>query len=472
MASNSIGKWSAQATLDANGFTSGIQKMQNSVRGFVQGPSGLGLLTNLPAALGINSIQGTFSRLNDTLERELNLGFLNDQLGTTVEWLSSLRTVASENSVNADQFASGMERMNQVLGQARLGSSEALETFTRLGLSMEQIESQGFQETFMQAARALSQMPDRAARARTAMELFGRGGAANMLRFVRDLDQSMADVQARGGFTTAEDLARFEEMDNAIDRMATRWETMWKNWLSTIAPAVTTLLEGLTPDANAPEGSTQSMAAAFWGGFGTGLRQMLLTGFAPDVVAGILAPAGAPTAPPGGAQAAAAQGGSAGPSGFGTFLAGLENQIRGVFGAMSDVAREMMEAQREAARIIEQTQTPFERFQADVTRYNELLQMGQLTQDQFNRAVGMGFERLTQGLADAPGVGSLDEGSAEVAEILANAQNPQLNVMQTMLNIQQQELAAMQRNNEIAAQIAGALNVQNQEFVGRDLPRL
>jgi hypothetical protein len=246
MASNSIGKWSAQAFLDATGFTSGITKMMGGIQAFVKGPNGIGMLTNLPAALGLSSIEGVFSRLNDTLERELDLGFLNDQLGTSIEFLSTLRTVAGENSVGADQFSAGMARMNQVIGQAIMGGESEIATLERLGLTMEEIQNQNFEETFMKAARGLAAITDRAVRARTAMELFGRQGGGNMLRFVTGLDGAFSDAQSRGGFTTEEDLRRFKEMDDAIDRMTTAWENMWRRWLSAVAPTLTDLANGMS----------------------------------------------------------------------------------------------------------------------------------------------------------------------------------------------------------------------------------
>lgn len=269
MASTNVGKWSVTAGVDAGAFGTGVNamtrdtaRMERSVKkGFtgmeqaVDGALGgvgasislFGMrvgFQSLSMASVVNTIKQTWQGLGETLDKEIDLAFLADQLGTTIEFLSTLRTVAGENSVEATQFSAGMERLNQQLGQARMGSAEALAPFTRLGITIDQIQGQDFQATFMQIARGLENIPDRAVRARTAMELFGRGGAGGMLRFVQGLDSSIADVQARGGFTTQTDLDRFQEMNTAIDRMSTTWDNLWRGFLSTTAPLVSRVMEG------------------------------------------------------------------------------------------------------------------------------------------------------------------------------------------------------------------------------------
>lgn len=221
---------------------------------------------SLPQLLGITSIQQIGSQLNQTLEQELELGHLNDLLGTSVEWLSALRTVASENSVSGEQFTQALNRMNQTLGRAIEGSSEARETFSALGLDWRQMRDQGFERNFMAIADAFGAIEDRSVRARLAVELFGREGGSRMLRQFQEggegLRRAMADARGRGAITTAEDQQRFRDLDNAIDRITTNWRQTWVDFMSTTAPALTRLFNRIADILEGPRLRTLLLRAS------------------------------------------------------------------------------------------------------------------------------------------------------------------------------------------------------------------
>lgn len=269
MANNNIGKWSVAAGVDAGSFGTGVnsmvkdtQRAEKSVRAGFSGMEqavdgalgGVGAsmslfgmrvgFQSLSVASVVNSLKQTWSGLQETLGQEIDLAFLNDELGTTLEWLSSLRTLASENSTTQEQFTGAMQRFNQQLGQASLGSSEAIRAFQRLGLTVEELQGLSFEQKFQRAASALAGMEDRTQRARLAMELFGRGGAAGMLRLVDNLGERLQDVRERGGFTTQGANQRFQELNTSIDRMSTTWSNLWREFLGTTAPLVSRVMEG------------------------------------------------------------------------------------------------------------------------------------------------------------------------------------------------------------------------------------
>lgn len=258
MAGNTnIGKWSGQATLDAGGFAKGARQVERSaqtmgsrlekifgqVGATVRFPGFAVGFSSLTTALGVQAGRGLGEGINQELQKNLNLGFLNDQLGTSIEWLSKLQTVTAENSVSQEQFITGMQKLHATLGEASMGGAAQMEIFERLGVSMEKIRGQSFDATFEEIAGALSRVESRAERARLATELFGRGEGARMLRSLRGgregLAAAMGDVETRGGFQTTEGQARLEELDNAMDRVTTAWDNAWRNFLTATAPALT-----------------------------------------------------------------------------------------------------------------------------------------------------------------------------------------------------------------------------------------
>lgn len=502
MAGNSIGKWSAQATLDAKGFQSGIQQMQSSIRGFVQGPNGIGMLTNLPSALGISSIQGVLSRISDTIESELDFGFLADQLGAPLSFLHQLRVIAGENSVEADQFTSAMERMNQVLGQARLGSAEAVETFGRLGISIEDLRDQDFQTLFLRAARSLDGMTDRAVRARIAVELFGRQGAANMLRFVRDIDGALADMEERGiGEGADRALERINELDTALDTLSTRWDEFWRRGLAAAAPALTGLLDllvtGFTVNHDDLGSFGQSALVNPFFQLTFGMMELddsvreagqhvkdvggeIKNVFIEDINAFKNAIQETADAAQNAAfslggfigeiadqvAAGAAQGAATGESPFRPQFPSPDS-----LPTDEEFQEERRRAERDADRFIEAGRSPFERFQEDVQRLRELFESADLTEEQMNRGIANALNQLQQTIPEAADVGSLDAGSAEVAAIIAHANDPQLTALHAIEAAERMHTEAVNRNTIAVEAVRRMLERQNEQ-AARALPNL
>lgn len=256
-AASSIGKWSVQAGIDARGMQTGAQQAIQSAKGLESSLEGvfgrMGAAVKFPgisigfenvmSAIGLQSGRQFLEGFTQTVDENLELGFLNDRLGTSVEWLSGLQTVANEVSINSEQFGSAMNRLNMRMGEASLGSAEARRSFSQLGLEWDRLSTQGFEQNFSAIAEALSQVENRSERARLAQELFGRGEGQRILRLMeggaRGLAAAMDDVHARGGFITAEGLSRLQAADDAMDRVTTALSSSWRSFVTTTAPAVT-----------------------------------------------------------------------------------------------------------------------------------------------------------------------------------------------------------------------------------------
>lgn len=254
MAQN-LGKWIQEATVDARGFQTGVRSMIDSSRNAQNQLSSIfdriSATVNLSpttflSGLSIGGFMQQFQRATETAE---NIGFLNDQLGTSIEWLTALRTAAGESGIRAEQFEGSIQRLQQTIGNAALGSTEAQATFRDLGLSWERLRTQRFETTFAQVAGALAGIEDRSVRARLSMELFGREGGRVMQRLTaggaEGVAATIADLQGRGGFMTQADLDRLLQAANALDSMATRSANFGRNLMSAVAPFITGILEGL-----------------------------------------------------------------------------------------------------------------------------------------------------------------------------------------------------------------------------------
>lgn len=254
MAANNIGKWSGQATLDAGGFSAGVKAMEKSAQQARQGvgkqfkgleqsiesvTGGIGAsirfgnfalgFSNAGLAIGLQMGRQLASSVMGTIDKEVEFGFLNDQIGTSIEWLSGFRTVASEAGISGDRFTSAIGRLHQTLGNAALGSSEARGAFRNIGLTWDDLAGQNFDDQLLRISDAMGATENRAVRARVATELFGREGGRQFIRLMQGaggLSAAIAEVQSRGGIMTTGDLQAMQRANDSIDRLTTRFEQL------------------------------------------------------------------------------------------------------------------------------------------------------------------------------------------------------------------------------------------------------
>lgn len=260
MAGNNVGKWSATAGLDASGFSTGTDKMiadtkrattavatmgQNMRGVFASFSTGFGTIVG-PAG-GITGVmalaQGAMSRFSQVMESSLNLSFLNDRLGTSIEFLSSFETVARETSITSEQFANAMERMEAQLGEAARGAPEAIRLFERLGVTWERLRVMSGDQQILEIFGALSALP-RERQADVARDLFGRQAGARMQRLATEgLHGRILEAAGRGGAITPEMDRNFRRADDAIDTTQTRSAGLWRRIWGGISEGVAGIFE-------------------------------------------------------------------------------------------------------------------------------------------------------------------------------------------------------------------------------------
>lgn len=450
MANTNIGKWSATATLDARGFTTGANQIVSQTQRVGKAFTTLGTgLASVGIGVGVGALAAAINRMTGDVE---SLSFLNDELGTTVEWLSRVQTLASEAGLSQEQFGTAMQRFNQTLGRASLGSDEAAQSFMHLGLSIQTLQGMSFEQRFHAVANALGGIEDRAVRARIATELFGRGGGGNILRIVSGLDEGLANVQP----LTAEAAERINRIDASMDHLTTTWRNTWREFLSETAPQLITtfqmlslIVQGIGHGLNFVVGTAPINPSA------TGAPQtgLMRPGSAAAATAAFIAAGGglnnAVPNFPGSTSSASGMFGLP-QNWFNGLTAGLRSAVEGLRTFRDNIER--------GARITADTQTPLQQFQGRMRELSELRRPGvggirALSDEAFARATADAFRQLRSSITDAPGLGSLEAGSAEVAAIIAHANDPIMDVQQALLAAQQEDGRTLREAKDILREI-------------------
>jgi hypothetical protein len=101
-----------------------------------------GRMASAAAAFGVVlGAAGLVAAGRRALDFAANLGETARQIGTTVEQLQIFQRVALANNISTESMERSIARLTRTLGEARAGSTSAIASFTRLGITREQLNS-------------------------------------------------------------------------------------------------------------------------------------------------------------------------------------------------------------------------------------------------------------------------------------------------------------------------------------------
>lgn len=145
-------------------------------------------IETVKGALGTiaGSLAGAFSfgAVKDFIEEQIELGSkLNDtaeKLGVGTDELQKFQMAAGLTGVGADEAGKALQFLNRNMGEALDGNKEAVQAFTKLGVSLKdgQGEVRELGDVIPEVADAFEKMGSDQERTVVAMKLFGKSGAA------------------------------------------------------------------------------------------------------------------------------------------------------------------------------------------------------------------------------------------------------------------------------------------------------
>lgn len=148
---------------------------------------GMGIAITGAMTLAIKSFAGAGSELHD----------LSLKTGVSVKALAGLKYAAEQNGASLGTVQMAIRKTASTLQDARDGLEEATRAFTRMGLSLTELEGLNPEEQFMKIAGAIAEIPDPMTRAATAQDLFGRSGM-DMLPMLSEGAEGLKKTMAAG----------------------------------------------------------------------------------------------------------------------------------------------------------------------------------------------------------------------------------------------------------------------------------
>ncbi len=179
------------------------------------------------------------SELHDTAEKT----------GLTVEALQRLGYVAKLNGSSMEGATTGIKFFSRSLVEAQGGSKEAIESFKKLGIS---VNDKAFKELplegqFRLLAERISKLPDGAEKTSLALKVLGRSGT-ELIPTLNELGKNGAELDRQfeelGGGLSTEQAKNLDEFGDDIDRTKMSLSNLKNQVIAGLVPSLAEALKG------------------------------------------------------------------------------------------------------------------------------------------------------------------------------------------------------------------------------------
>lgn len=506
MAQGVIGSLRVNLGIDTAAFSKGLKNADSGLHRFGKLAKNSLLAVSAAATAAAGALAVGVKGAIDNADRMAKSA---QRFGVTVEELTRLKHAADLSGVSFENMGTGLRKLSQSMQQFAAGAkNEASRSFEALGISVTNADGTLKQTSVVlsEVAAKFATMQDGAQKTAIAMAIFGRSGTdlIPMLNQGADGIAQMTAEADRLGLTIDTSTAQAaERFNDTLTRIGTANASLKNSIAAELLPALERLAEAFfdfTQNAEAVE----AIASAIGDVFSFVTREAFrLAGGVKAIqaeIAGLINAgkalgnfdlAGARDAWNAGQEEARAiieeyskmgeaivdgvadgvdarftQGqiqsridaafGTAGAKAGETFVASFEGSSGGGGGG---AGRGISKIAQEAARIFEQTRTPLEQYHAQIARLNELLSLGAINQDTYNRAVTQAqdaFDKASEGaeenLFSLEKVGQTIAGTVTSAfQGLIDGSKKLKDVLKDLLS----QLASMALNSAFTALISG-----------------
>ena len=169
--------------------------------------------------------------------REFNS--LASSLGLSYTQLERLQSVSSKANLETDMMIDLAKTLNEQIGEAANGNKDFEESFSRLGLKMDDLIKMGVDEQLLTVAQALGEVTSQADKAQIGATLFGDNWIPALQVAIPKIQQLSEEYDKFGIKLSDTDVSRLIELDVAFDGLVDNVTQISKKISSDLAPALT-----------------------------------------------------------------------------------------------------------------------------------------------------------------------------------------------------------------------------------------
>jgi hypothetical protein len=417
------------------------------------------------AAAGVAGVKA-FGEMSEAISRASELVDQAAKINVNTEDLAALRFSAQQSGVAIASLDKGLEML-----QRRLGSGQNAEALERLGLSAEKLKEMDLNEAFLEIADSLKVVSNEADQAALANEIFGRSGQdlTNLINIGSEaIRQQRAEAESLGIVLKEEAAAGLEELGDAQERISMAWQGAWnsmtvalRDWLGAlfdITAEVFTLGEAQTMAFNGTEMALDRANAE--------IRQHQADQKRAVEVARSMEETQQRLNAESAASAATLREESQAREEVARATAEQQRQMQQAQTAARETERIQAKIAADAKAVFDATRTPQEQLATEIAHLNELLALGAIDWETYNRAA----RDAVRTLADAQGTGlpaadlssaapaALEKGSAGALSAVSQSRSD----LKRIEDLNRLSLVEDQQQTRYLQQIAAAAGVNSQ----------
>lgn len=217
------------------------------------------------AAIGTAAVaagKSLYNMANDAAAAGDEIDKQSQRLGLSREAYQEWDYVLSQSGVDINSVSTGMKTLTNTIDDAKNGTKTAIDRFTKLGISMEDLEGKSREDIFAMTISALQNMTDDTEKAALANDLFGRSGQEIMPLLngtAEATDELRQKAHELGMVMSDEAVDASVAYTDSMDTLKRTFTGVKNNITSQLLPAFTQILDGLTGLISGQEGAAEQI---------------------------------------------------------------------------------------------------------------------------------------------------------------------------------------------------------------------
>lgn len=266
-----------EVTVTNEKLNAGLRQAESSVQKFGKKLDGMSMAVGAGLTAAFLALGASVSRaMGNLLSYGDKLDKMSQRLGVSVESLRQLDVIAKYCGTSLEGVESNITKMNNAIGEAITGSQQAADKFSKLGLSIADLQSLNPDEAFKTVLSSLSKVNSQSQRTALAIDIFGKS-ASSLFPLINSGSKGIEEMENKLkelGITMSEDDA--DKLASLTDSMTSFKQSLFQltqNLLIGITPALTALsdtlskvlgwLNNLSPETKKFIGVVGSMVGVF-----------------------------------------------------------------------------------------------------------------------------------------------------------------------------------------------------------------
>jgi len=214
------------------------------------------------AAVGTATVGATVALVNGANQVASygdNIDKMSQKLGLSYESFQKWDYILGQSGVDINSMQTGLKTMTNQLDNAKNGSADAQAMFSKLGISMHDMETMSREDIFEATIKGFQSMEDSTERAALANDIFGRSGQELIPLFNTSAEETAALGQAAkdlGMIMSDESVTASAAYNDSLDTLQRTAGGLKNSLVGEMLPGMTAVMDGLTGLATGSEGAS------------------------------------------------------------------------------------------------------------------------------------------------------------------------------------------------------------------------